>query len=89
MTAEAAMLGIPTISCYPVEPTIVEKYLIKKNLVLRITDSDKVIKRINSLLSDFDNFHRIQQNRAQEFLSTMEDPIDVIIKTIEDNFVST
>lgn len=30
MTAEAALLGTPTISCYPSEPTIVENYLIKK-----------------------------------------------------------
>ncbi|MFH0897394.1 MAG: DUF354 domain-containing protein, partial [Candidatus Bathyarchaeota archaeon] len=64
MTAEAAMLGVPTISCYPRKPTIVEKYLMDRKLVLRITDSEKAAKKIINILNDLNNARREQQDRA-------------------------
>ncbi len=86
MTAEAAMLGTPAISCYPSEPTTVERYLIKKKLILRLTDPDKIIKKIRYILNDFDNIHKLQLERARSLVSKMEDPIEVIIKIIENDF---
>lgn len=86
MTAEAAMLGVPTISCYPREPTLVEKCLLNKKLVFRVTDSAKVTKKIISIIKDFDVIHKIQLTRAKSFISDMENPIEVIMNTIENNF---
>ena len=81
MTAEAALLGTPAISCYPQEPTIVEKYLVKKKLVHRITDPDKVAERIVKILDD--DFRRAQQEKARALMSAMEDPLEVIINEVE------
>ncbi|MDQ1280066.1 MAG: Lipid-A-disaccharide synthase [Thermoproteota archaeon] len=86
MTAEAAMLGTPAISCYPREPTIVERYLIGKKLISRSTDSEKTMKKIMEILDDFENVHKILQERARTFVSEMEDPVEVIMKVIENEF---
>lgn len=86
MTAEAAMLGTPTISCYPREPTLVERYLIGKKLVFRVTDPEKVTKKTIDILNDFNHIHRTQQERARSLISGMEDPIDVILKVVESDF---
>lgn len=83
MTAESALLGSPTLSCYPREPTIIENYLIKEKLVRRITDPDKASKEIIQILGDYESIHRIQREKAQLLISKMEDPIDVIVQTIE------
>ena len=83
MTAEAAMLGVPTISCYPIESTLVEKYLINKKLVFRVTDPKKVTKKIIEIIKDFETIHKMQLERAKLFISEMEDPIEVIMNVIE------
>lgn len=83
MTAEAALLGTPTISCYPREPTIVENYLMKKKLVQRITDPDKASRRIIQILDDYEDFRRAQQEKAKVLMSAMEDPLEVIIDVVE------
>ena len=49
MTAESALLGIPTIS-YNAIPNIIEAYLVKKKLVLRKTDSKQIVISIKKLL---------------------------------------
>ena len=86
MTAEAALLGTPTISCYPVEPTMVEQYLIKEKAVCRIIDPDKAFKKITNILDNFESYKRASQEKATNLLSSMENPIDVIINQIEHEF---
>ncbi len=83
MTAESALLGTPTISCYPQEPTLIEKYLMGKKLVDRITDSEAAADRIIEILEDYENSHRLQQEKARIIMSEMEDPLEVIMDEIE------
>ena len=86
MTAEAGLLGVPTISCYPREPTIVEKYLIRRRLVSRVTDPEKAAGKIIQILNNFENVHRIHRERAKQVVSQMEDPLDVILNSIEGEY---
>jgi predicted glycosyltransferase len=83
MTAEAALLGIPTISCYPREPTIVEKYLMKEKLIYRTRDPEKTVKRIIKILKMYDRVKETQKAKAKALTAKMEDPLSVIIKEIE------
>ncbi len=83
MTAESALLGTPTLSCYPREPTIVENYLIKEKLVNRITDAGKASKKIIQILDNYESVRRAQRERAKTLVSKMEDPLEIIIKAIE------
>jgi predicted glycosyltransferase len=83
MTAEAAMLGVPAISCFPAEPTIVEKYLIKEKLVSRITDSASALRKIIQILNNVGTIRKFSESKSKELISKMEDPIEVIIKHIE------
>ena len=49
MTAESALLGIPTIS-YNAVPNIIETYLVKKKLVIRETNPKQVVRSIEKVL---------------------------------------
>ena len=79
MTAESALMGIPTIS-YNAVPNIIENFLVKKSLVKRETNPKKVsneIKRIFARKNDQD------QKRAKKVVKQMEDPIEKLIKIIK------
>lgn len=89
MTAEAALLGVPTISCYPAELTYVDKYLLKEGLIVHSTDPERIVKRILQILSDPEAFRRIQKEKAQKLIAGMEDPIDVIMRALEPYLVAS
>lgn len=89
MTTEAALLGVPTISCYPGEPTLVEKYLVKQNLVFRITDPEKAAKKALRLISQIERFRKMHQKKAKALIAQMEDPIEVITRTLEPYLTSS
>ena len=79
MTAESALMGIPTIS-YNAVPTIIENFLVKKSLVKRETNPKKAsneIKRIFARKNDQN------QKRAKKVVKQMEDPIEKLIKIIK------
>ena len=79
MTAESALMGIPTIS-YNAVPNIIENFLVKKSLVKRETNPEKVsneIKRIFARKNDEN------QKRAKKVVKQMEDPIEKLIKIIK------
>ncbi|MEM3589579.1 MAG: DUF354 domain-containing protein [Candidatus Bathyarchaeia archaeon] len=81
MTAEAALMGVPTISCYPSAPTFVERYLIRVGLVRRIMDPKRAAEAAAKVLRD--PSHRAKMGElASELLSKMEDPIEVIARGI-------
>jgi predicted glycosyltransferase len=86
MTAEAALSGTPTISCYPRKPTLVEKYLMREKLILRITDPEKAVKKVMEILDNFESVSTMQKERAKALTSQMEDPLEIIMKVIEGNF---
>jgi predicted glycosyltransferase len=78
MTAESALLGVPTIS-YNAVPNIVEKYLVKNNLVKRETDPKKINKIIKKFLESADDNYR---KRARKISNSMEDPIRKVVQII-------
>jgi predicted glycosyltransferase len=82
MTAEAALLGVPSFSCYPGEPTIVEHFLVRERLVQRQTHPEVMVKRIAHVLGDLDRYRKIGKARATRLISRMEDPVEKIKKTV-------
>jgi len=75
MTAESALLGIPTIS-YNAVPNIIEKYLVKKHLVNRETNPSKISKHIKKILTSSKKEH---EKRVKKIVSEMEDPIKKLV----------
>ena len=80
MTAESALIGIPTIS-YNAVPNIVENFLVKKKLVKRVSNPDKIYKNIEKI---FESSNNDSQKRAKKIRNDMEDPIQKLIKTIKE-----
>ena len=70
MTAEAALLGIPTIS-YNAVPNLIQNFLVRKKLVNLESNPDKIISLISKFLVRDNN--SLQKN-AQKTLISMEDP---------------
>ena len=80
MTAESALLGVPTIS-YNAVPNIVEKYLVRNNLVKRETNPKKINKIIKEFLESSGDDYR---KRARKISNNMEDPIQKLIRVINE-----
>ena len=83
MTTESALLGVPTISCYPGELFVMLKYLVKNRLVSLERDPDKLLKKITSTLDNLGTVRRTQAERVQMLVKDFEYPIDVILKEVE------
>jgi hypothetical protein len=83
MSAEAALLGVPTISIAPVR-FYVDDYLSKSGLVARARNPDILRKTGNRMLKDA-RFRETNRKRAVRALASMEDPTDRIIKAITGN----
>lgn len=77
MTAESALLGIPTIS-YNAVPNIIERYLVKNRLVKREKSPQKITKIIKKFLEMSDK----RNKNATEMLKKMEDPIQKLLDII-------
>lgn len=80
MTAESALMGIPTIS-YNAVPNIIENFLVKKYLVKRETSPNKISNYIKKIFEDDSNE---SQKKAKKIRKQMEDPIKKLIKTIKE-----
>ncbi len=79
MTAEAALLGVPTIS-YNAVPNFIEKFLVKKKLIRRESNPQRIVKIIKKDIESPDyKFKKIAQN----FSNQMEDPIGKLIQVIK------
>jgi len=79
MTAESALLGIPTIS-YNAIPNIIEAYLVRKKLVLRKTSPKSISMSVRKLL-DTPNLEI--KKRVKKMLDSMEDPFPILVKTMK------
>jgi predicted glycosyltransferase len=79
MTAESALMGVPTIS-YNAVPNIVEKFLVKKYLVKRETNPSKISNHIKKI---FELNNNQSQKRAEKIVNQMEDPIEKLIQIIK------
>ncbi|MSV33778.1 MAG: DUF354 domain-containing protein [Nitrosarchaeum sp.] len=80
MTAESALLGVRTIS-YNAVPNIVEKYLVKNNLIKREMNPKKINKIIKKFLESSDDSYR---KRARKISNSMDDPIQKLIQVIRE-----
>jgi len=82
MTAEAALLGVPSISFYPSSRTYVESYLVRLGLVARIEGVQAIVKHAIHILSD-PCYGKASRARSKKIVSRMEDPIAVIEKHLK------
>ena len=80
MTAESALMGIPTIS-YNAIPNIIENFLVKKYLIRRETSPNKISNYIKKI---FESTNNQNQRRAERIRKQMEDPIEKLIKIIKE-----
>ena len=78
MTAESALLGIPTIS-YDAVPNIIESYLVRKKLVVRGKTPKEIVSSIRKLLNSSNSDIK---NKSKKMLNSMEDPYPLLVKTI-------
>ena len=79
MTAEAALMGIPTIS-YNAVPNYIEKYLVKNGLVKREESHKKIVFLAKKILK---SNNKKSKNKAKKILSSMEDPFSKLIMYIK------
>jgi len=79
MTAESALMGIPTIS-YNAIPNIIENFLVKKSLVKRETNPNNISKYVKKI---FESSKSSNQKRAEIIRKQMEDPIQKLIQLIK------
>ena len=79
MTAESALLGIPTIS-YNAVPNIIEAYLVKKKLVIRKTNPKQIANSIEKILKSSNSGIK---KRSKKLMNSMEDPYLTLVKTMK------
>ena len=79
MTAESALLGVPTIS-YNAIPNFIEDYLVRKKLVIREKNPTEIPKIITKLLK---SSNKEYQKKAKTMLNQMEDPYNALVKAIK------
>ena len=77
MTAEAALMGIPTIS-YDAVPNSIEKYLVKTGLAKRETDPKKILSLTRRMLQSGGK----NRQKARRVLDSMEDPYPKLLSVI-------
>lgn len=79
MTAESALMGVPTVS-YNAVPNVVERFLVRNRLAVRETDPVRVVQEIKRLLeAPRDTWRR----RAKRVMDTMEDPYPKLLDVLE------
>jgi hypothetical protein len=78
MTAESALMGIPTISYHAV-PNHIEKYLVRIGLVKREINSEKISTLIKKMLDNT----KVNREKAKAILSSMEDPYLKLVEVIK------
>ena len=78
MTAEAALMGVPTIS-YDAVPNYIEQYLVKNGLVKREKNPQKIVFLVKQILKS-DN--KKSRTNAKKIADSMEDPFSKLITHI-------
>ena len=86
MTAESALLGVPTIS-YNAIPNRIEDYLVSKKIVTRCMTPNKVAERITHVfqLTSYrgGGHERTRRLQIKKFVNSLEDPYPILLKTIK------
>ena len=78
MTAESALLGVPTIS-YSAIPNIVENFLSKEKLLIKSRNPQTVAKSTSQLLNISNSERTKIRNHAKKIQKSMEDPYSKLI----------
>ena len=81
MTAEAALLGKPTISISPIQ-FYVEDYLIRTGLVKKVSGPDRLVDLVKKMINDKPSLIR-QKKLASIILNKMEDPMAKLNKLLD------
>ena len=84
MNAEAALLGVPVVSCYPGETTYVERYLVAKGFVYRASNAEEALSLMRRLL-DRGVKSRVER-AARRLLRSMVDPAEFIAEKLAEEF---
>jgi len=86
MTAESALLGVPTIS-YNAIPNRIEDYLVSKKIVTRCMTPNEVTERITRVfqLTSYrgGGSEHTRRLELQKFVNSLEDPYPILLKTIK------
>ena len=86
MTAESALLGVPTIS-YNAIPNRIEDYLVNKKIITRCMTPNKIAERITRIfqLTTYrgGGYERTRRLKLQKFVNSLEDPYPILLKTIK------
>lgn len=82
MTAEAALLGVPSISAYPGTPTLIEHFLVRRGCVLRAKDEEQLRRLLDMVLEDARLRQRLSE-RGRALARTMRDPIAALMAAVE------
>ena len=86
MTAESALLGVPTIS-YNAIPNRIEDYLVSKKIVARCITPNKIAERIVHVfqLTSYrgGGYERTRRLQIKKFVNSLEDPYPILLKTIK------
>jgi uncharacterized protein len=75
MTAEAALMGVPTISAFQ-GVLMTEVYLESVGLIVKTKDPDTIVRRASKLCSD--EYKAAMSKKARRILDSMEDPVPKI-----------
>src|SRR5436309_4321480 len=81
MTVEAALLGIPSISCFPGPKPLYIQYLERLGLVETIRSPREISTRVHRMLTESEAFEG-QSMRGKQLLAKMQDSVAKILSTI-------
>src|SRR5256712_2272890 len=82
MTVEAALLGIPSISCFPGPTPLYIQYLERLRIVETIKSPREIASKVRRMLTDPEAFET-QKRRGKQLLAKMEDPVAKILSTVK------
>src|SRR2546426_4318371 len=82
MTVEAALLGIPSISCFPGPKPLYIQYLERLGIVKTIKSPREIASVVRRMLPDPEAFET-QKRRGKQLLAKMEDPVAKILSTVK------
>ena len=82
MTVEAALLGIPSISCFPGPKPLYIQYLERLGIVKTIRSPREITSNIQRILNEPEAFES-QKKKGIQLLAKMEDPVAKILSAVE------
>jgi predicted glycosyltransferase len=81
MTVEAALLGIPSISCFPGPKPLYIQYMERLGIVKTIRSPKEIATKVQGILNNPEAFET-QNEKGKNLLAKMEDPVAKILSTV-------